>query len=70
MRRKNHPRGHDDARGKGPNVGDWPASSSHWATQVTFVLRSDSGAGTNGPGCQIELNVWGSTPNAVWSKKK
>ena len=33
-------------------------------------LRSDSGAGTNGPGCQIELNVWGSTPNAVWSKKK
>ena len=52
----------------------WKIANSwnpHWGESGYFrILRSDSGAGTNGPGCQIELNVWGSTPNAVWSKKK
>ena len=51
----------------------WKVANSwnpHWGEGGCFrILRSDSGAGTNGPGCQIELDVWGTSPSAVWSKK-
>jgi cathepsin B len=51
----------------------WKIANSwnmHWGEDGYFrILRSDSGAGTSGPGCNIERNVIGSQNDATWSKK-